>query len=504
MLAAGLGGWFWAGVRGGIGLLQSAKARMNATSRLRVALLGSGATLTLAAGAALAGETDELKAQIDQLQSRLDQLEKRQAATDPKAVANRAAAPADAVMGGDFHGSFKLPGSNTSIAIRGYAKLDILFDINQQAGDTFDATTLAPNGSAAERRGEQVRIHARESRLVFETRTPTNYGQLRTYLQSDFLGTGGDQFFSNSSAFRIRHVYGVLGPLLAGQTWTNFMNAEDRPETLDDQGPSGQIYIRQAQLRYTQALGKFALSGAIENPEGDVTTNTGINSSGEIPQSPNDAVHNINRMPDMTIRGVYTDAWGDISVSGIGRRFETDNGGGDSGLPANESATAWGGGFDASGRINIGSLLALDPIAHDEIGFNGFYGSGIGRYASKGGGKFDAAVIKNFGTAAVREETQPTWGGFLWYLHHWTDQLYSTFVGGIQENHWSDAIPNPGSSALTDRIVTSHVNLIWSPIKSVNFGVEYIWGERDFHASPGTSQKAGNDNRIQFSAQYFF
>jgi hypothetical protein len=476
---------------------------MNTTSRLRAALLGSCAALALSVSPASAGEINELKAQIDQLQSRLDQLEKRQATTDATAD-TRGAAPADAVVGGDFPGSFKLPGSDTSMSIRGYVKLDILFDIDQQAGDTFDVTGLAPNGSADERRGEQVRIHARESRLVFETRTPTSYGQLRTYFQSDFLGTGGNQNFSNSTSFRVRHAYGVLGPVLAGQTWTNFMNAEDRPDTLDDQGPSGQIYIRQAQLRYTQPLGRFAISGSIENPEGDVTTNTGVKSSGDIPQSPNDSVHNINRMPDLTVRGVYTDVWGDVSVSGIGRRFETDNGGGDATGLTHQSASAWGGGFDASGKINIGSLLALAPIAHDEIGFNGFYGSGIGRYASKGGGEFDAAVIKNFGTAAVREETQPTWGGFFWYLHHWTDQLRSTFVGGIQDNHWSDAIANPGNSPLTDRIITSHVNLIWSPINSVNFGVEYMWGERDFHASPGTSQKAGNDNRIQFSAQYFF
>ena len=79
-------------------------------------------------------------------------------------------------------------------------------------------------------------------------------------------------------------------------------------------------------------------------------------------------------------------------------------------------------------------------------------------------------------------------------------------VFGIQENHWSDAIINPGNSALTDRIITSHADLIWSPIKSVNLGVEYMWGERDFHHTPGTggNQKAGTDNRIQFSAQYLF
>ncbi len=496
---------------------------------LRTALLGSGAAFALMAGPALAGESDDLKSQIEQLQSRLGQLEKQQTATETKVDTKQAAAPADAVVGGDFPGSFKLPGSDTSVAIHGYTKLDVLFDINQQTGDSFDVTGIFPNGSRAERRGEQVRIHARQSRLTFETRTPTNYGQLQTFIQGDFFGAGGNQFFSNSTSFRIRHAYGVLGPVLAGQTWTNFMNVDDDAETLDFQGPAGQLFARQPQVRYTQPFGKFTFSGAIENPQGDVTADEtlgGFTSTGGIPKSANDSpslatstgVRNIDRMPDLTVRGVYTDSWGHISVSGIARYFETDNGGGDSGLGAQQSDSTFGGGGAVSGTINIGSLLAFAPIAKDQIGFQGLYGSGIGRYASEGGAAFNSAVIKNAGctfSAAtadacaaagihVREETQATWGGFFWYLHNWTDTLRSNFVGGIQRVHWSDTIPNPGRSALTDRVVTAHANLIWSPIKSVNLGVEYMWGERDFHKSPGFDQKAGNANRVQLSAQYLF
>ncbi len=488
---------------------------MKTNSRLRAVLLGSGAVLALAASPALAGEVEDLDAQIDKLQSHLDQLKQQRA----EAGVKPAVAPADAVVGGDFPGSFKLPGSDTSMAIHGYTKLDVLVDINQQAGDSFDVTGIAPNGSRAERRGgPQFRLHARQSRLTFETRTPTNYGQLQTFIQGDFFGTGGNQFVSNSTSFRIRHAYGVLGPVLTGQTWTNFMNVDDDAETLDFNGPAGQIFARQAQIRYTQALGKFVISGAIENPQGDVTSAgpafNGNVSGGGIGKSPTDTpsaatgvgVNNIDRAPDLTVRGVYTDAWGHISVSGIGRRFETDNGGGDATGLTNQTANAWGGGFASSGTINIGKLLAFAPIASDQVGFNGVYGSGIGRYVGEGGALFNSAVIKNFGTTAVREETQATWGGFLWYLHNWTDTLRSNFVGGIQENHWSDQIANPGNSALTDRIITGHANLIWSPIKSVNLGVEYMWGERDFHKTPGTpgNQKAGNDNRVQFSAQYLF
>jgi len=76
---------------------------------LRTALLGSGAAFALMAGPALAGQADDLQSQIDSLQARLDQLEKQKASVETTQVA----APADAVIGGDFPGSWKLPGSDT-------------------------------------------------------------------------------------------------------------------------------------------------------------------------------------------------------------------------------------------------------------------------------------------------------------------------------------------------------------------------------------------------------
>jgi len=77
---------------------------------LRAALLGSGAAIGLAAGPALAGQIDNLKAQFDALQARLDQRESQ----GPVAESVPAAAPANAVVGGDYPGSFKLPGTSTS------------------------------------------------------------------------------------------------------------------------------------------------------------------------------------------------------------------------------------------------------------------------------------------------------------------------------------------------------------------------------------------------------
>jgi hypothetical protein len=62
------------------------------------------------------------------------------------------AAPAQAVTGGDHPGSFKLPGSNTSMKIGGYTKGDLYYDVDQDLGDTFNTVFLAPDGVGRDRR----------------------------------------------------------------------------------------------------------------------------------------------------------------------------------------------------------------------------------------------------------------------------------------------------------------------------------------------------------------
>ena len=233
---------------------------------LRTTLLGSGAAVAMMAASvpAAAGEMDELKAQIDALQNKLDSIEARQDAVETRGPV----APAAAVEAGDKPKTWKLPGTNTSMNIGGYAKLDMIYDLNNYLGDSLGLTAVALNGTTNDRRNGIFRAHARQSRFWIKTWTPTDWGELATHVEADFEGGGGNEVISNSSGLRARHLYGRLGPVLAGQTWTNFMDVSALPETIDFGGPVAS-FIRQAQLRYTHAFGGsgLTLSLAIENPE---------------------------------------------------------------------------------------------------------------------------------------------------------------------------------------------------------------------------------------------
>ena len=197
--------------------------------------------------AARADTLEDLKEQIETLKKKMLELEQKQQTTEKtptEAVKN-------VVTAGATKGSFKLPGSNTSVTLGGYVKLDAVYS-NPSAGTGTTADLfLQPNAiavgpGAGDNERNQLKFGARESRMFAKTNTPTSWGDLVTYIEGDFYGADGNESVSNSSGLRLRHAYGTVGHFLGGQTWTNFMYVPSLPETLDFGGPVGQIFDRRA------------------------------------------------------------------------------------------------------------------------------------------------------------------------------------------------------------------------------------------------------------------
>jgi Porin subfamily len=190
------------------------------------------------------------------------------------------------VAGGLFPGSFLIPGTRTSIRVGGYVKFDMTADYGRDPGDFVMIAKLPSTADgAANNRTGGVRLQARQSRIDVETRTPSAWGEIQTYIEGDFFGnTGGGSstLVTDPASFSIRHAYGRLGPLLAGQTWSLAMDLDAGPETLDFGGPNGFVFIRQGQIRWTQPLSLWqvplTLAASIENPEGDFLGKGGNNS----------------------------------------------------------------------------------------------------------------------------------------------------------------------------------------------------------------------------------
>ena len=381
-----------------------------------------------------------------------------------------AAAHADdgAVTGGATKGSFKLPGSETSVTIGGYVKLDAIYsDKSAGVGSTADqelepgSIPVGANAGANER--GQFKLHARQSRLFFKTSTPSAYGEVGTYLEFDLFGASGNESVTNSHGLRLRHAYGTLGGLLAGQTWTTFSDPATYPETLDFGGPVGTIFARQAQIRWTEKFAGGQWSVALENPETIAALPDGT------AFRPDD-----DRFPDFAANVHFDTVAGKFSLAGLLRQTRVDS----LAAPASQDHK-WGGGIGVNGII---------PYGRDDARFSVYYGNAIGRYAL---GFLNDAILPASGQLELANQ----WVAMAAYRHYWGQTVRSTLaLSGVRTSN-----PAGTAGAVNRAAQSAHLNVIWSPVPQTNLGVEYVRGRRETE-----NGQSGTLNRLQASAQYLF
>ena len=421
--------------------------------QLAIAALLAGGT-----GLAHADALQDLAAKVEALQKEIADMKKQQTT----------ASPANAVTGGATKGSFKLPGSDTSVTVGGYVKLDALYSsrsagANSAADQLLDPTAIAVGPTAGANERHQITLHARQSRLFVRTATPTAWGDVNTHLEFDLFGSAGNESVSNSHNLRLRHAYGTLGGLLAGQTWSNFMMVSALPETLDFGGPVGQTFVRQAQVRWTRPFSGGQWSVALENPETVVSRPDGTTFRADD-----------DRAFDLTGNIGFKTTYGDFALAGLVRQIRTD-----SATPATLDSKV-GGGIAAYGIV--------PTFGKDSLSFGLAGGNAIGRYW---GGLLTDGFIDAAGNLDLPDQV----GGFVAYRHVWTPQLRSTLALGALK------VTNPSFAVATQtrRMESAHLNLIWSPVANTSIGAEYIFGRREVQ-----NGLTGNLNRLQASVQTSF
>lgn len=446
----------------------SNRCRPFAKTAICVAL--SGGLLTLAP-AVRADAISDLKAQIDALQKKVEELSARQAeAATRQAATEKAVSPDKVVTSGATKGSFKLPGSDTSVTISGFVKADAIYS-NRSAGtnSVFDQVLLAsgipvgPTAGANEKK--QITLHARQSRLNLKTSTPTAMGDLTTVLEGDFFGTDGNESISNGAGLRLRHAYGQLGGLMIGQNWTLLMDLPSFPEVVDFGGPVGEMFVRQVGVRWTQPFSAGKSSGnwaiALENPE------TVVSRAGLTPLRADD-----DRYPDIVGKIDFNTAMGHYAITGMARNIRIDT-------PASRD-NKWGGVIGVGGRV--------PTFGKDDFRFSANYGNVLGRYTV---GFLPDGNLDASGNLDLPQQ----WAAQMSYHHFWTEQLRSSLIlGGVAAKNKSSA-----SSVTNKNAQSVHLNLIWSPVKNTNFGLEYIGARREIE-----NGQSGTLNRVQASAQYLF
>jgi len=422
---------------------------------------------------ACADEVSDLKAQLKALQQRIEVLEKRPVETQVVTATGEKVAPAKPAK----KGYFVIPGTETSVKIGGYAKLDAIYnDVSagdNSAGDQLFLPSTIPLDNTNPDDNQTV-LHARQSRFNVGTTTDTAYGKLNTFFEGDFFGGSNAAGASASSAnvdFRIRHAYGELGKFLAGQTWSTFEIMDSLPDTLDFGGPAAQTFMRQGQIRWTEPFAWGSLQFAVEDPNAVFDDNT---SSTADDQTDDD------HFADLIGRANFKNEFGSYSVAVMARELSADK----NGTTIDDSA--WGGAITFGGKV--------PTFGKDDLRFQFNYGNALGRYMTT---KFKDA---EYNTTTNEVETFDQWGGFLAYRHYWIDNLRSNLVYsyGAADNDQA-VLGTTAYNAANKEFQSVHANLIWSPVPQVDLGIEYLYGYREIESGAD-----GELNRIQFSATYNF
>jgi hypothetical protein len=331
--------------------------------------------------------------------------------------------------------------------IGGYVKVDAIYDLDADMGPSLDAPSV-PTGPGATS-DPSFRMHALQSRFNI---TATE-GDLKIFTEVDFSGGDGTETVSNSAHIRLRHAYGQMGNMLAGQTWSTFMDANWLffPTTVDFAGSAGATFVRQAQFRWTIDEG---LDFAVENPESVVRG----------------APASRDSLPDVVLRYAKT---GDVSwqVAGVFQQFSVDGGPADGETESNLGLSAGINFKLADGKDSVSIQTNLNSNRYTYYGFSN-----------------PSAVVSGSSIELIDHTAVVTA-----YNHDWGDAKTTIAYGLVS---FDDAFL--GATDI-DNVSTLHINYRWSPYTQVDYLAELSRATQEL-----VNGDDGDAIRLQFAVQYNF
>jgi len=374
------------------------------------------------------------------------------------------------------------PESGRSISVYGFAMLDSGYDFKTNNPDWFDvvrptklpafAGEFAPDG--------KVYYGVRQTRFGVKSSTPTSLGDLKTIFEFELFGTGVD---AGQTTFRLRHAWGELGKFGAGQTWSPFMDPDVFPNSLEYWGPSGMVFFRNLQFRWTPIQkGDSRLAFAVERPGASADQGVYSDRISELGLN----LQSKFDMPDFSVQGHLARSWGYVQVAGMFRKISWVQ---TNATPAlNISGDVFGWGVNTSSNIKLG--------AKNTARLQVVYGEGIENYMNDA--PIDVGPRPNPSNPArpVLGVPLPVLGTVSFLDHNWNDK-FSSSVGYSFVNIWNTNAELPadfhqGHYALG--------NLLYYPAKNVMMGGEFQFGRR-VNRADGFNV---NDYRVQFSFKYNF
>lgn len=426
----------------------------------------------------LKSELESAKRSIEALEKKINQLEAERStaagAAPAVAATETTGAATTETIEPDSHKQAPTEGEGPRLDLYGFIMLDAIYDfdkVDPAWEDTLRPSRIPVNcpgdgGCGAD--GNMI-FSVRQTRFGIKGFVPTGLGELTTILEFELFGVGDDE---GQTTPRLRHAWAELGQLGAGQTWSAFMDPAVFPNTIDYWGPSGMIFLRNPQIRWTPIRDdNRELAIALESPGSALDT-------GKLQEiDPSLDVDPRTVFPDLSAHWRTTGDWGHFQLAGILRSVGWEVASNPKGEPNGEEL-GWG--LNASAVLNF--------FDKDALRMQLAYGEGIASYINDGGS--DLGPDNNF-----RPEVLPLLGWLVYYDHYWSDQ-WSTSLG------WSMVDQDNSRNQSDDAFHQSqygNLNLLYYPTNDVMIGGELVHGKLEH--KDGSS---ATDTRLQMSLKYYF
>jgi DcaP outer membrane protein len=371
------------------------------------------------------------------------------------------------------------PDAKPTFDVYGFAMLDIGHNFTQIDPAWFDTLRVTRLPKVDKEFGEDNSTFAgvRQSRLGFKSSTPTDYGDLKTIFEFELCGTGVD---AGQTTFRLRHAWGELGAIGAGQYWSPFTDPDTFPNSLEYWGPTGLAWFRNVQVRWTPvATSANTFMIALERP--GASGDAGI-------YSDRIELQNIKPrfpIPDFSAAWRTNQKWGYFRIAGQLREIKWDDVLKDQ-FELSGSATGWG--LNLSSNVNAGKndVLRLALVV------------GEGIQNAMNDSPIDIGLQNNPGNAVtpVVGKPVPITAISVFLDHKWNAEFSSAVGYSRQDNDNTDA--QAPSAFKTGQYALG--NVLYSPVPNAMAGVEFQWGRRENFSDGFHSDGV----KLQFSFKYNF
>lgn len=407
------------------------------------------AVTTFMVGTAHAAKTEqqqiqELRQEVEALKSLIQQQQQVQQQQQTQIAQVQQAKPAAPVS---VLSSLKSK-SGADVSIYGSIRGDANYIIKGADNDFNSAHTSKEEAS------DKLRATAKVTRLGLDFNTPVGDNKVGGKVEVDFAGA--------SDNLRIRHAYLTLNNWLFGQTTSNFLS-NHAPEMIDFATNIGGGTTRVPQVRYGYKLAP-ATQLFVSAEEGNSSATA------------SDVTY---RAPVLTAKltQAYAEGKGSASARALVEHYKAESG---------DDKTGWG--IAAGTHYQVAEPLKVSAdVSYVQGNSNYLYGNNSAFFVDANG----------------NIEQNETIGVQVGATYKFSPQLRSTLAyGALFADDGTDyaraaaAVPNTNAN---EKVQQAWINFIYSPVKPVDLGIEYINGERK-----NFDDKKFSDDRVGFMARYSF